>query len=113
MSCDAPRDGGGEGKLAADVELDFSRQLDDGFGMMSVLEERVFDGLRAADEQAAIETLCSWATQLPLLFLPMKTMVDAELHDGGSTSFTLVVLLVASSACFWGRRLIRRCVFLC
>jgi hypothetical protein len=31
--------------------------------------------------------------------LPMKTMVDAELHDGGSTSFTLVVLLVTSNAC--------------
>src|ERR1700716_2622773 len=28
----------------------------------------------------------------------MKTMVDAELHDGGSTSFTLVFLLWASSA---------------
>jgi hypothetical protein len=26
--------------------------------------------------------------------LPMKTMVDAELHEGGSTSFTLVILPV-------------------
>jgi hypothetical protein len=42
----------------------------------------------------------------------MKTMVDAELHDGGSTSFTLVVLLVASSASFRRRGLIRHCVFL-
>jgi hypothetical protein len=29
--------------------------------------------------------------------LPIKTMVDAELHVGGSTSFTLVFLLRASS----------------
>jgi hypothetical protein len=29
---------------------------------------------------------------LPRLFLPMKTIADGELHDGGSTSFTLVFL---------------------
>ena len=65
---------------------------------MTVFEQRIFDGLRAVDEQAAIEPFCSWATQWPRLFLPIKTMADAELHDGGSTSFTLVFLLKASSA---------------
>src|SRR5665213_3361418 len=51
--------GGGIGgeELAADVELDFARQLDDGFGMMVIFEQRVFDGLGAVDEQAAIETV--------------------------------------------------------
>jgi len=29
---------------------------------------------------------------LPRLFLPMKTIADGELHDGGSTSFTLIFL---------------------
>jgi len=43
----------------------------------------------------------------------MKTIEDGELHDGGSTSFTLVFLLVVSSACFRRRGLIRRCVLLC
>ena len=68
---------------------------------MAVLEQRIFNGLGAVDEQAAIEALCSWATQLPRLFLPMKTMVDAALHDGGSTSFTLVFpLLMVRPACY-------------
>jgi len=35
---------------------------------------------------------------LPRLFLPIKTTFDAELHDGGSTSFTLVFLVVTSKA---------------
>ena len=56
-----PPGAGGEcisgGGLAAHIELDFARQLDDGFGVMAVLEQRVFDGLRAVDEQAAIETV--------------------------------------------------------
>src|ERR1700730_8256156 len=57
------------------VELDFARQLDDGFGMMAVLEQRVFDGLRAVDEQAAIETV---------LFLgdPVAAAVFANKDDG-------------------------------
>ena len=50
--------GGGEEmggrELAAHVEFDFARQLDDCFGMMAILEMRVLDGLRAVDEQAAI-----------------------------------------------------------
>ena len=96
-SCDAPCAGGlyviGGGELAAHVELDFARQLDDCFRVMAILEQGVLDGLRAVDEQAAIETVLFLATQLPRLFLPIKTMVDAALHDGGSTSFTLGVLL--------------------
>jgi hypothetical protein len=47
------------------------------------------------------------------LFLPMKTMVDGELHEGGSTSFTLVVLPMASCACFRRRGPIRCPVFMC
>jgi hypothetical protein len=40
---------------AAHVELDFTRQLDDGFRMVAVLEQGVTEGLRAVDEQAPIE----------------------------------------------------------
>ena len=63
-------------ELAARVELDFARQLDDCFGVMTVLEKRVFDGLRAVDEQAAIETV---------LFLgdPVAATVLADKDDGG------------------------------
>src|SRR5262249_20779069 len=43
--------------MAAHIELDFARQLDDGFGMVAVFRERVFDGLGAIDEQAAIEAV--------------------------------------------------------
>src|SRR6202163_1057297 len=61
QSCCAPWAGGRHviegGALAAHVEFDFARQLDDGFGMMAVLEQRVFDGLRAVDEQAAVEAV--------------------------------------------------------
>src|ERR1700758_5168182 len=35
------------------IQLHFARQLDDGFGMAAVLEQRVFDGFGAVDEQAA------------------------------------------------------------
>src|ERR1700676_353902 len=56
LSGDTPRAGDaiGGGKLAAHVELDFARQLDDGLGMTAIFKERVFEGLRAVDEQAAI-----------------------------------------------------------
>jgi hypothetical protein len=47
---------------------------------------------------------------LPRLFLPMNTTVDVELHDGGSTSFTLVFLLVTSRARSRHGRTFRRCV---
>src|SRR5450432_3729137 len=62
--------------LAAHVEFDFARQLDDGFGVMAVLEQRVFEGLRAVDEQAAIEAI---------LFLrdPVAAAVLADEDDGG------------------------------
>src|ERR1700676_945895 len=56
LSGDTPRAGDaiGGGKLAAHVELDFARQLDDGLGMTAIFKERVFESLRAVDEQAAI-----------------------------------------------------------
>ena len=58
------------------VEFDFVRQFDDGLGMVMVLEQRVFDSLRAVDEQAAIE---------PALFLddPVAATVLADEDDGG------------------------------
>jgi hypothetical protein len=60
--------------LADHIEFDFARQLDDGFGVMAVLEQRVFDGLRAVDEQAAIESV---------LFLgdPVAAAVPADKDD--------------------------------
>jgi hypothetical protein len=63
------------GGRAAHVEFDVARQLDDCFGMMTVFEQRVFDGLRTADEQAAIETV---------LFLgdPLAAPVPADKNDG-------------------------------
>jgi hypothetical protein len=75
----------------AHIEFDGALELDDGFGMMAIFEQRIADGLPAVDEQA-------WTTQLPRLSRPINTMVDAELHDGGSTSFTLIFLLVPSNA---------------
>jgi len=32
--------------------------------------------------------------------LPINVIVDAELHEGGSTSFTLVVLVVGEAGLF-------------
>src|SRR5450631_2913275 len=81
QTCGAPRAGGrhviGGGALAAHVEFDFARQLDDGFRVTAVLEQRVFDGLRAVDKQAAIEAV---------LFLgdPVAAAVLANKDDGRS-----------------------------
>ena len=63
------------GRRTAHIEFDFARQFDDGFGMVAVFEQRVFDGLRTADEQAAIETI---------LFLgdPLAAPVLANKNDG-------------------------------
>ena len=74
---------------AAHVELDFTRQLDDGFRMMAILEQGVTDGLRAVDEQAAIEAALFLGDPIAAAILPIKTTVNAGLHEGGSTSFTL------------------------
>jgi hypothetical protein len=70
---DAPNSAGDCGRLAH-VEFDFARQFDDGFGMMAVFEQCVFNGLRAADEQAAIKTV---------LFLgdPLAAPVPADKDD--------------------------------
>ena len=61
--------------VTAHVELDFARDFDDGFGMMAVLEQRVFERLRAADEQAAKQAV---------LFLgdPVATVIPADEDDG-------------------------------
>ena len=61
-----------------------ARQLDDGFGVMAVLEQRVFDGLRAVDEQAAIEAV---------LFLgdPVAAAVLADEDDRGCRADTMEV----------------------
>ena len=73
-----------EGEFAAHVEFDFARQFDDGFGVMAVLEQRVFDGLGAVDEQAAIEAV---------LFLgdPLAAAVPADKDDGRWQSCTMEV----------------------
>ena len=90
---DASRgNGAGGGGRAAHVEFDFARQFDDCFGMMAVFEQRVFDGLRAADEQAAIETVLFLGDPLAAPVPADKDDGRGELHDGGSTSFTLVFL---------------------
>src|SRR5262245_4712160 len=67
---------GGREHPAAHVELDSAWQLDDGFRMVAVLEQRIFDGLRAADEQAA---------EQPVLFLgdPLAAAVTTDEDDGG------------------------------
>jgi hypothetical protein len=64
--------------MAAHVELDLTRELDDGFGVLTVLEKCIFDGLGPADEQAAIEAV---------LFLghPLAPVVLADEDEGESS----------------------------
>jgi hypothetical protein len=59
----------------ADVELDLARQLDDHLGVMAILEQGVFDGLGAVDEQAAKQAV---------LFLddPVTALVLSNEDDG-------------------------------
>jgi hypothetical protein len=59
------------------IEFDLVRQFDDRLGMMSVLEQRVFQRLGAVDEQAAIEAVL-------LLGDPLAASVPADKDDGGS-----------------------------
>ena len=75
MSCDTPRGGGAEGELVTHVEFDFARQFDDCFGVVAVLEQRVFNGLGAVDEQAAKQAV---------LFLgdPVAAVIAADKDDG-------------------------------
>jgi hypothetical protein len=75
---DAPN-GKGTGGGTAHVEFDFARQFDDRFGMMTVLEQRVFHGLRTADEQAAVKAV---------LFLgdPLAAPVPANKDDRRRTT---------------------------
>jgi hypothetical protein len=76
LSRGAPYDSSGGGQLAIHVQFDFARQFDDCFGMLAVFEQRIFEGLRAADEQAAIEAV---------LFLgdPVAAPVLADEDDRG------------------------------
>jgi hypothetical protein len=60
---------------AMHVEFDLARQFDDGFRVMAVLEQRVFQGLGAVDEQAAIEAVL-------LLGDPLATPVSSDEDDG-------------------------------
>ena len=64
----------GGGRLAAHVEFNPAGQFDDHFGTVTVLEKRVLEGLRAIDEQAAIEAV---------LFLgdPVAATVPANKDD--------------------------------
>jgi hypothetical protein len=48
---------GGGRRPVSHIEFDLARQFHDRFGMLAVLEQRVLDGLRAADEQPAIEAI--------------------------------------------------------
>jgi len=72
--------------------------------MMAIFKQRVFDGLRALTN-SAVKTVLFLGDPVAAAVLPMKTMVDAELHDGGSTSFKLALLLVTSNACSRAPRL--------
>src|SRR5882757_5461189 len=92
---DAPdgADVAGHGR-GAHVEFDFARQVDDVFGMVAVLEQGVFDGLRMADEQAAIKTV---------LFLgdPLAAPVPADEDDsrGRATRWRFNELHVGIPSC--------------
>jgi len=82
----------GRDPLGAHVELDFAPQLDDGFRMVSILDQCEFDGQGAVDEETAIESILLLGDPLAWLFRPMKTMYDKEPHDGGSTIFMRIFL---------------------
>src|SRR4029079_568416 len=69
---DASRGNGARGRgRAAHVEVDIARQFNDCFGMIAVLAQRVFQGLRAVHEQPPIKSV---------LFLgaPLATLVPAD-----------------------------------
>jgi hypothetical protein len=62
---------------AVDIELNLAWQLDDCFGIIAILEQRVFEGLRSIDEQAAKEAV---------LFLgdPVASSIAADEDDGAN-----------------------------
>src|ERR1700722_5722854 len=66
----------GGGALGAHIEFDGALELDDGFGMMAIFEQRIADGLRGVDEQAAKEAI---------LFLddPVAAAIAADKDNGG------------------------------
>jgi hypothetical protein len=62
-------------RAASHIELNLARQFDDGLGMMSVLEQRILDGLGSIDEQATVK---------PVLLQgdPLAASVSANEYDG-------------------------------
>ena len=65
----------GSGRESLDVEFYFARHFDYRFGMTAVLEQRVFDGLGASDEQAAVEAVL-------LLGDPFALAIAADEDEG-------------------------------
>jgi hypothetical protein len=64
----------GRDPLVAQVELDFAPQFDDGFRMVSILDQCEFDGLGAVDEETAIESIL-------LLGDPLASAIPADEDD--------------------------------
>jgi hypothetical protein len=64
----------GRYRAATHIELNLARQFDDGLGMMSVLEQRILDGLGSIDEKATVR---------PALLLDdsLAVSVSANEHD--------------------------------
>jgi hypothetical protein len=54
---------------AAHVEFDRAGEFDDGFGVMAVFGECVFDGLGAIDEEPAIAAVLFLGNPLPAVIL--------------------------------------------
>lgn len=63
------------------------RQLDDGYRMIAILVQCVFECLVAVHEEAAKMPFCSQAIHLPKRFLPTRMVGAAGLHEGGASSF--------------------------
>ena len=76
LSCEARR-AGRLRNCAVDIEFDSGWQFDDCFEMVVVLEQRIFEGLGAADEQAVL-----------LLGNPVALVVSADENNGGDERTT-------------------------
>src|SRR5262249_16376288 len=79
LSCDAPCVG--KPMSVAHIELELAGHFDDGFRVVAVLEQRVFDGLGAGDESAVIEVV---------LFLgdPIGLAIAADEDEGQCSGIT-------------------------
>ncbi|OJY12834.1 MAG: hypothetical protein BGP05_02565 [Rhizobiales bacterium 62-47] len=67
--------------------------------MLAVLYPHIFDGLGAADEHSAIDPVLFLGDPLSRRLRPMNTTVEMELHEGGSTNFTGLILLIGANPC--------------